>query len=59
MTALPWLPEEEIHPACLRLELPIAKLIGHGWLCGNDNLSVFYYEKATKNGAVCYLEKLK
>ena len=25
--SLPWLPEEEIHPVYLRLELPIAELL--------------------------------
>ena len=70
--ALPWLPEEEIHPVYMLLELPITELLdsekhfvkpfrsyyNKTWLSGKNNLSVFYYEKAT-NGAESYHKKLK
>ena len=57
LMALPWLPEEEIYPVYLSLEIPINDLVesektlvkalrayfNKTWLCGNSSLSVFYY----------------
>ena len=71
--ALPWLPEEEIYPVYLLLKLPTTDLLeaeknlvkafrthfNRTWLSGNNNLSVFYYEQATNNGAESYHETLK
>ena len=71
--ALPWLPEEEIYPVYLLLELPTTDLLeaeknpvkafrtyfNRTWLSGNNNLSVFYYEQATYNGAESYHKTLK
>ena len=57
--ALPWLPEEEIYPIYLLLELPITELLdsekhlvkafrsyfNKTWLRGDSNLSVFIMKK--------------
>ena len=73
LMALHWLPEEEIYPVYLLLELPTTDLLeaeknlvkafrtyfNRTWLSGNDNLSVFYYEQATNNGAESYHKTLK
>ena len=73
LLALPWLPEEEIYPVYLSLEIPITDLVdsekafvkalrtlfSKTWLSRNNPLSVFYYEKATNNGAESYHKKLR
>ena len=64
---------EEIFPVYLSLELSITELLeseknmvivfrtyfNKTWLSGNINLSVFYYEQATNNGAESYHKTLK
>ena len=71
--ALPFLPEEQIRSTYLSLELPLLGLLdsekelvkifrsyfNRTWINGNVNLSVFYFEKATNNGAESYHKCLK
>ena len=73
LMALPFLPEEHIRNINLSLEMPLAgfsdaeKELIHRfksyfhkfWINGSANLSVFYYEKATNNGAESYHKTLK
>ena len=73
LMALPFLPEEEIRSTYISLELPLLGLLdsekelvklfisyfNRTWINGNVNLSVFYYEKATNNGAESYHKFLK
>ena len=73
LMALPFLPEEHIRHTYLSLDIPLADLLDSEkelvhkfksyfnkfWINGNANLSVFYYEKATNNGAESYHKSLK
>ena len=73
LMALPFLPEEQIRHIFLSLEMPLTGLLdaekelvhrfksnfNRTWMNGSDNLSVFYYEKATNNGAESYHKSLK
>ena len=73
LMAVPFLPEEEIRSTYFSLELPLLGLLDSAkelvklfisyfnrtWINGNVNLSVFYYEKATNNGAESYHKCLK
>ena len=70
--ALPLLPEEDILPVYLSMEIPstglndtekelvnkFRKYFSKTWLIGKFDLSVFIYENATNNGAESYHESL-
>ena len=73
LMALQFLPEEQIRNIYLSLEMPLAGFLDAEkerihrfksyfhkfWINGSTNLSVFYYEKATNNGAESYHKTLK
>ena len=68
--ALPLLPEEDILPVYLSMEIPstgltekelvnkFRKYFSKTWLIGKFDLSVFIYENATNNGAESYHKSL-
>ena len=70
--SLPFLTEEDILPTYLDLELSLSgltdnelqlvstfkKYISKNWMNGSENLSVFYYEFSTNNGAESYHKSL-
>ena len=72
LMSLPFLTEEDILPTYLDLELSLSgltdnelqlvstfkKYISKNWMNGSENLSVFYYEFSTNNGAESYHKSL-
>ena len=70
--ALPLLPEEEIRQVYISLETPhgvidsdnelikrFRRYFNTTWMDGHVNISVFYHETATNNGAETYHKSLK